>query len=131
MSLPREQARLNWYTLRCSLFATLGSLIYGIDSGIISTTISQTSYLNYFAPYQSDIAGAVVSTFSAGDFIGVLFAGWAADSWGRKRTMMFAAIWAIIAGAIQSGSIHVGMLIAGRIIGGFAVGVLSKSIAGS
>lgn len=75
---------------------------------------------------QADIAGAVVSTFGAGSFIGVVFAGWAADAWGRKQTIQFAAFWALIAGAIQAGSVHVGMLISGRIIGGFAVGIMSK-----
>lgn len=75
----------------------------------------------------ADISGAVVSTFSAGSFCGVLFAGWAADAWGRKRTIQFAALWALVAGAVQAGSVHVGMLIAGRIIGGFAVGIMSES----
>jgi hypothetical protein len=42
---------LTAYTLNCALVASVGSLLYGIDSGIISTTISQKSYLSYFAPY--------------------------------------------------------------------------------
>lgn len=58
----------------------------------------------------------------------MLFSGWAADSWGRKRTIMFAAVWAVIAGIIQAASVHVGMLIAGRIIGGFAVGIMNMVI---
>jgi len=42
---------LSLYTLNCALVASVGSLLYGIDSGIISTTISHESYLSYFAPY--------------------------------------------------------------------------------
>jgi MFS family permease len=44
---------------------------------------------------------------------------------GRKRTIQFASIFALLAGIIQTTSINVGMLIAGRIIGGFAVGIMS------
>ncbi|KAG6909498.1 hypothetical protein DXG01_017220 [Tephrocybe rancida] len=139
----QRKSVINWYTWRCALFATVGSLLYGIDSGVISTTISHPSFTAYFAPYTctlsalvsyevlnadpyfpADIAGAVVSTFFGGTFFGVLFAGWSADYWGRKRTIMFASICGIIAGAIQAGSINVGMLIAGRIVGGFTVGIL-------
>lgn len=57
-----------------------------------------------------------------------MFAGWAADKWGRKRTILFAAVWALIAGGIQAGAVHIGMLIAGRILGGFAVGIMSELV---
>ncbi|KAF9034461.1 general substrate transporter [Hymenopellis radicata] len=123
-----DVARLNAYTLMCASFATVGSLLYGIDSGIISTTIAHESFTEYFAPYTVDVSGAVVSTFSGGSFIGVVCAGWMADQWGRKRTIQFAALWALISGAIQAGSVHIGMFIAGRIIGGFAVGILNMVI---
>ncbi|KAG6909494.1 hypothetical protein DXG01_017216 [Tephrocybe rancida] len=116
-----RESVINWYTWRCALFATVGSLLYGIDSGIISTTISHPSFTAYFAPYTSDIAGAVVSTFFGGSL-------WSADYWGRKRTIMFASVCAIIAGATQAGSINVGMLITGRIVGGVAVGILHMTI---
>jgi MFS family permease len=61
------------------LFAAVGSLLYGIDSGIISTTISQPTFLAHFAPFTPTIKGVVVSIFSAGAFFGVVFAGWSAD----------------------------------------------------
>jgi MFS family permease len=44
---------------------------------------------------------------------------------GRKRTIQFASIFALLAGIVQATSVNVGMLIAGRIIGGFAVGIMS------
>lgn len=47
-------------------------------------------------------------------------------STGRKRTIQFAAVWALIAGIIQAASVNIGMLIAGRVIGGFAVGMMSR-----
>jgi hypothetical protein len=81
MAKPKQPVSL--YTWGCSLFAAVGSLLYGIDSGIISTTISQPAFLNHFAPFTPSIKGAVVSIFSAGSLFGVLFAGWAADYWGN------------------------------------------------
>ncbi|KIY69255.1 general substrate transporter [Cylindrobasidium torrendii FP15055 ss-10] len=125
---PAAQARLTWYTFNCALFAAIGSLLYGIDSGIISTTISHDTFKEYFAPYTDDISGAVVSTFGAGSFFGVICAGWTADRFGRKRTIQVAALIALVSGAIQAGSVHVGMLIAGRIVGGFAVGMMNMVI---
>lgn len=43
--------KLTWYTFNCALFAAVGSLLYGIDSGIISTTIAHPTFTTYFAPY--------------------------------------------------------------------------------
>lgn len=81
MAKSKQSASL--YTWGCSLFAAVGSLLYGIDSGIVSTTISQKSFLAYFAPFDPAIKGAVVSVFAGGSFFGVLFAGWSADYWGE------------------------------------------------
>lgn len=118
--------RVNAYTWGCGLFAAVGSLLYGIDSGIVSTTIAQHGFTDYFAPFTPSLKGALVSTFGAGSVFGVFFAGWSADFLGRKKTIMIGAIIALIAGIIQAASVHIGMLIAGRIIGGFAVGIMSK-----
>ncbi|GLB44183.1 putative major facilitator superfamily, sugar transporter (TC 2.A.1.1) family protein [Lyophyllum shimeji] len=89
--LSRADPKLNWYTFTWAAFAAVGSLLYGIDSGIISTTIAHPSFTTYFAPYTDDIAGAVVSTFGAGSFLGVVFAGWAADSWGHMTIPIYNA----------------------------------------
>ncbi|KAK9457547.1 general substrate transporter [Dipodascopsis uninucleata] len=119
---------VNAYTWFCSLFVVTGSLLYGIDSGIVSTTIAQSAFTSYFDPFTSSIKGAVVSTFSGGAVFGVAYAGWSADKIGRKRTIMIASVIAMIGGIIQCASVKVGMLIAGRIIGGFAVGIMNMVI---
>ncbi|KAH7112107.1 general substrate transporter [Dendryphion nanum] len=116
------------YTWGCSLFAAVGSLLYGIDSGIVSTTIAQKAFVEYFAPFPPSVKGALVSTFGAGAVFGVWFAGWSADYLGRKKTIMIAAAIALIAGIIQAAAMHIGMLIAGRIVGGFAVGIMNMTI---
>lgn len=126
--MARSKQSVSWYTWACSLFAAVGSLLYGIDSGIISTTISHPSFLKYFAPFPAPIKGAVVSIFAAGSFFGVIFSGWSADYLGRKRTIQIASVIALIGGIIQAAAVNVGMLIAGRIVGGFAVGMMNMTI---
>ncbi|PSN67796.1 general substrate transporter [Corynespora cassiicola Philippines] len=125
---PSGKPRVNAYTWGCGLFAAVGSLLYGIDSGIVSTTIAQKAFLEYFVPFPPSIKGALVSTFGAGSVFGVWFAGWSADYLGRKKTIMIGAIIALIAGIIQAAAVHIGMLIAGRIVGGFAVGIMNMTI---
>ncbi|KAL1859674.1 hypothetical protein VTK73DRAFT_7511 [Phialemonium thermophilum] len=120
--------RINWYTWGCALFAAVGSLLYGIDSGIVSTVIAQQHFTTYFHPFTSSIKGAVVSTFNAGAVFGVFFAAWSADYLGRKKTIAIAASIAVVAGIIQAASVHIAMLIVGRIVGGFAVGMMNITI---
>lgn len=120
--------QVNSYTWGCALFAAVGSLLYGIDSGIVSTVIAQEDFRTYFDPFTAGIKGAVVSTFNAGSVFGVFFAAWTADAIGRKKTIAIAAAIAVVAGIIQAASVHIGMLIAGRIIGGFAVGMMNITI---
>lgn len=74
----------------------------------------------------------------------MLLAGWSADKYGtcktisepvqgspanliigRKRTIQFAALVALISGIVQAAAVDVSMLIVGRILGGFAVGIMS------
>ncbi|KAF2492747.1 general substrate transporter [Lophium mytilinum] len=128
MSEVKVKQSVNAYTWGCGLFAAVGSLLYGIDSGIVSTTISQSAFQEYFHPFTPSIKGAVVSTFGGGTVFGVFFAGWAADYLGRKKTIAIGAVIALIAGIIQASSVHIGMLIAGRIVGGFAVGIMNMTI---
>ncbi|KAL2815273.1 general substrate transporter [Aspergillus cavernicola] len=125
---PSNTRSINGYTWACGLFAAVGSLLYGIDSGIVSTVIAQQEFLDYFDPFTPSIKGAVVSTFGAGTVFGVFFAGWGADYLGRKKTIAIGAVIALVAGIIQAASVHIGMLIAGRIVGGFAVGIMNMTI---
>jgi len=90
--MAQSAQSVSLYTWACSLFAAVGSLLYGIDSGIVSTVISQPAFLAYFAPFTPAIKGAVVSIFSAGAFFGVIFAGWSADYLGKYSMQCLLAI---------------------------------------
>jgi MFS family permease len=66
--------------------------------------------------------GALFGLFSAGAIFGALFVGWMCDAYGRKKSLMLAAVVNIVGGALQAGSVHIGMFIAARFVTGFAAG---------
>jgi MFS family permease len=72
--------------------------------------------------YSNEIIGTILGLFAAGAFFGAIFAGWYCDAYGRKQTLIVAAVINIVGGALQAGSVHVGMFIAARFITGFAAG---------
>lgn len=54
--------------------------------------------------------------------LGALFASWAAENLGRKRSIFIGAITATIGGALQSGSVALAMFLVFRFVNGFGVG---------
>ncbi|KAF1989064.1 MFS transporter [Aulographum hederae CBS 113979] len=112
------------YTIGCAVFATVGSLIYGYDSGIISTTLGQKSFPRYFNYPSDDLTGAIVSTYSGGQGIGNLVGGYLGDRLGRKRTIWLAATLALVGAILQTAATHIAMLMVGRVVAGFAIGLV-------
>ncbi|KAK8124049.1 hypothetical protein PG999_003967 [Apiospora kogelbergensis] len=114
-----------FFILGIATVAALGGFIYGVDSGIIATTLGHDTFKLYmYGPSKTNasLSGAVVSVYNAGQAIGSLSTGALADGISRKWTIFIAAVLAIIGTAIQAGAVHIGMLIAGRAIGGIACG---------
>ena len=112
------------YTLWCSIFATTGSLIYGYDSGIISTTLGQATFPTYFNNPSPNLTGAIVSTYSGGQGIGNLTGGVLADYLGRKKTIWLASTLALIGAILQTAAVNIEMFLVGRILAGFAIGLV-------
>ncbi|SPO05361.1 related to sugar transport protein STP1 [Cephalotrichum gorgonifer] len=111
----------------CSLVIALGGLVYGVDTGIVATTIAHDSFKSYmYGPGGSNAAltGAIVSCYYAGNCVGSFGAGTLMDKWGRKNLVSSSTLFAIIGTAIQAGSINVSMMIVGRAIAGLATGAL-------
>ncbi len=112
-------------TLWFALFANLGSFLFGFDSGIVTTTIAHQTFLDYMhTTSDSELIGALTSTYAAGEAVGAIIAMWCVDAWGRKISIETASAVAAIGAAIQTGSVSMGMLLAGRIITGIAIGIL-------
>ncbi|OQU95567.1 hypothetical protein CLAIMM_01752 [Cladophialophora immunda] len=114
--------KLNAHT--CAVLAVLGfgSLTYGYTASIISTTLGQPSFTEYFdlatRSNGTDLISTMNGLFQAGGVIGTLLLPTVADKYGRKWACAVSAILAIISGAIMAGSVNVGMFIAFRFVAG-------------
>ncbi|UPK93714.1 hypothetical protein LCI18_004649 [Fusarium solani-melongenae] len=118
MALPPK-----WYQFAVSVFASLGSLLYGYDLGVIAEVIASGNFINQFGNDPNKI-GAVVSVFTGGAFFGAMFAGPAGDKFGRKYTILIGALIFILGGGLQTGASHIDFLYSGRCLAGVGVGFL-------
>jgi MFS family permease len=124
------------------MFASVGSILYGYDLGVIAEAIHSDNFVMQFNPTASQ-SGAVVSVFTGGAFFGAMFAGPAGDYIGRKKTIMLGALvrlgslcqqgcvyWPahsqifIVGGSLQTAAQTLDYLYAGRAIAGLGVGFL-------
>ncbi|KAF2730979.1 general substrate transporter [Polyplosphaeria fusca] len=118
MALPPK-----WYQFLVCVFASLGSMLYGYDLGVIAQVIACKSFNTTFSPTDDEI-GAVVSVFTGGAFFGAAAAGPSGDLLGRKWTILIGAIVFCLGGALQTGAQALSYLYSGRAIAGIGVGVL-------
>ncbi|KAF2870760.1 general substrate transporter [Massariosphaeria phaeospora] len=122
MALPPK-----WYQFLVSVFASLGSLLFGYDLGVIAQVIASPSWLTKFNPNDNEI-GAVVSVFTGGGCLGAAAAGPMGDALGRRWTIMIGAVIFCLGGALQTGAQALSYLYSGRLIAGMGVGVLCMII---
>ncbi|KAK4948022.1 hypothetical protein LTR10_013076 [Elasticomyces elasticus] len=112
------------------LALSLGSITYGYDFSIISTTVGQPSWYAYMGlttdatspnySFSNSMLDTVFGLFSAGAIFGGLFVGWYSDAHGRQKALLIGNLINIVGGALQAGSAHIGMFIAARFITGFS-----------
>ena len=105
-----------------SVVAALGGFLFGYDTAVISGTIAQVS-----AQFSLDAMsqGWYVGCALIGSIFGVMCAGVLSDNFGRKKTLLVAAILFSISAvgcAISSDFNH---LVMARIVGGIGIGVVS------
>ncbi|KAH7084546.1 general substrate transporter [Paraphoma chrysanthemicola] len=122
MALPPK-----WYQFLVGLFASLGSLLYGYDLGVIAQVIASQSFKTKFKPTTPE-EGAVVSVFTGGAFFGAGFAGPMGDKLGRRKTILVGALIFCLGGALQTGAQGLSYLYAGRSLAGVGVGILCMII---
>ena len=123
-----------------TLVATLGGLLFGYDTAVISGTVKYLD-LNFVAPLglsetaASSLLGFAVSSALIGCVLGGMVGGVVASALGRKRGLMIAAVLFIIS-AVGSAYPEMGFphgaphtfltqFIIYRIIGGVGVGLAS------
>ncbi|KAI2627425.1 general substrate transporter [Hypomontagnella submonticulosa] len=115
------------YQFLVGVFASMGSVLFGYDLGVIAGVVGSTSYAELFKANAAQ-NGAVVSLFTGGAFFGAMFAGPAGDALGRRLTIMLGALIFLLGGAIQTAAQTLNYLYAGRAIAGLGVGFLTMII---
>ncbi|KDQ53166.1 hypothetical protein JAAARDRAFT_137466 [Jaapia argillacea MUCL 33604] len=127
------------YTLAAS--ASMGSIFYGWDIGIIGGVISMSSFQESFglntqsAAARANLSGNIVAILQAGSFFGALSTGYFAGKWGRKPVLIASGIIYMIGSLIQA-LVGIGMtqavglrvLYFSRFFAGIGVGMVSAII---
>ncbi|KAJ7137406.1 general substrate transporter [Mycena crocata] len=115
------------YTWLCGLFASLGSIIFGYDLGVIAGVLPAPDFIRVMGPrYENtSLQGLIVSIFVLGCFFGMIPVAYAADAFGRRITIQIGAAVYILGGALQTGAQNMDMMLAGRFFAGFGVGIMS------
>ncbi|MCD8193472.1 MAG: D-xylose transporter XylE, partial [Tannerellaceae bacterium] len=130
------------FILRLTLVATLGGLLFGYDTAVISGTVESLRKF-FIEPYglpldqANALEGFVVSSALIGCILGASFAGWISQRYGRKPTLMLAAVlfllsaigsaWPELFVGLPGSGDHTFMypFVAYRILGGVGVGLAS------
>ena len=104
------------------MVAALGGFLFGYDAAVISGTISQVT--SRFSLDEIQV-GWFVGCALIGSIIGVLMAGKLSDHWGRKVTMLVAAVFFSVSGIVCASVNSFDQLVMARILGGVGIGVVS------
>ncbi|KAI1617173.1 putative MFS monosaccharide transporter [Exophiala viscosa] len=116
------------YTLGVALFASLGTFLYGYDTGIVTTTIAHPSWVAYMNHPDPALVGAVGAIYIGGEAVGALLQIAIGDKLGRLRYMELLCVIVTIECCIQTAAVNIGMLLTGRILTGIAVGSLCATV---
>jgi sugar porter (SP) family MFS transporter len=115
------------YTWLCGLFASLGSIIFGYDLGVIAGVLSATDFIDTMGPRfnNPNLEGLITSIFLLGCFAGMFPVAYFAESLGRRKTIQLGALIYMLGGALQTGARNIDMMWAGRFFAGFGVGIMA------
>ena len=140
--IPIIMTRINPYIALLTLIATLGGLLFGYDTAVISGAVgSLRAYFinprNLDPNAANSLLGFVTSSALIGCIVGGVFGGWVSTRIGRKRGLIVAAVLFLISalGAAapefpfapigQGGAGYIWQFVFCRILGGIGVGLAS------
>ncbi len=132
---------INPYLILITFTATLGGLLFGYDTAVISgAEKSVQAYLITSLGLSTFIHGLTISSALIGCVIGGAISGFLASNYGRKRSLILAAVLFLLSALgsgypeflfFQKGEVSIGLLIMFnfyRIIGGVGVGLASAIV---
>ncbi len=109
----------NLYTIRISLVAALGGLLFGFDTAVISGT---TEWLQSIYELSDTQLGFTVSSALIGTIIGALSVGIPSDKYGRRKMLMLMGVLYLISAIGSALAWNWYSFLIFRFIGGLGVG---------
>ncbi len=111
-----------WYLAGVCLVASLGGLLFGFDTAVISGTVN-------FVEHQYGLTKLAVGWFGSaallGCILGAAVSGVLTDRFGRKPILLAAAVLFFVSAAFSCIPPNFSVLIVARIVGGLGVGMAS------
>lgn len=87
------------------------------DRGIFSVYMGLDKAAN-----ATQLTGATNGVYIAGALIGSLLSSQSSDVLGRRMSILVAAVFGVVGGALQAGSVHIAMFIVARLLAGLGIG---------
>ncbi|KAL4963444.1 sugar porter family MFS transporter [Aspergillus stella-maris] len=115
------------YVVLIACVVSIGGFAYGVDSGIIATTLGHDTFkYAMLGPtgVNATLTGAIVSLYNVGQAIGTFGAGYSANRFSRRWTICGSGIIAIVGAVLQCAAVNPGMMIAGRFFAGVGCGII-------
>lgn len=94
----------------------------------INFTYNSNRYQDYFNRPDPLLQGGINGALSAGCFVGALIAGYPADRFSRKYTLIAASALFVIGSVFQAACNGVALLCVGRVLNGLSVGITSMVV---
>lgn len=110
------------YLIGLSLVASLGGLLFGFDTAVISGTVERVTDQFSLSPL---LKGWFASSALVGSIIGAVTAGFVGDRLGRKPILIVSAVFFFVSAIGSALAPDFVLLIIARILGGIGVGVAS------
>ena len=113
---------LSKYVTIISIIAAMGGLLFGYDTAVIAGAIGSIQTIFDLSPA---LTGWAASSAIWGCMIGVIFAGFLSDKFGRKKVLILSAILFFISAVGSSIPNNLTQFVLARLIGGVGVGIAS------
>lgn len=113
------------HVLLAACIASLGGILFGYDSGIISGALLQVREIFDLSCVVQQL---VVGSLFLSAFVSSFFGGILVDYIGRKRSLLLASVFFLSGAAVQSMSVDLAMLVGGRFVTGAAVSLSTTAV---
>ncbi|KAK7270047.1 hypothetical protein RIF29_22922 [Crotalaria pallida] len=115
----------NPYILGLTAVASIGGLLFGYDTGVISGALLYIKDDFEVVRHSNFLQETIVSMAVAGAIVGAAVGGWINDAYGRKKATLIADVIFALGAIVMAAAPDPYVLILGRLLVGLGVGIAS------